>query len=159
MTVDAAQFRHALGQFASGVTVVTMAHDGESSGLTVSAFSSLSLHPPYVLVCIDKSSTTLNFARRAASFTVNILSEEQQHLSNHFASKLTDKLITVPHHIGQLGNPILEDTVAHLECRLEKEIDGGDHVILIGEVMDTHVNDQKQPLLYHSGHYGLFQPS
>lgn len=157
MTVDAIQFRHALGHFASGVTVVTMAYEEEKSGLTVSAFSSLSLNPPYVLVCIDKSSTTLSLARAASSFTVNVLAEEQRHLSNHFASKAVDKLATVPHHTGQIGNPVLEETLAFLECSLTGELDGGDHVILIGEVVHAKVDETKKPLVYYIGQYGQFQ--
>lgn len=157
MTIDAAQFRHALGRFASGVTVVTMAHENERSGLTVSAFCSLSLNPPYILVCIDKSSTTLDFVRKAKSFAVNILSETQSDVSNHFASKLTDKLANIPYTNGPLGNPILEDTCASLECEVAQELDGGDHVILIGKVAYANVDTTKSPLLYYSSSYGRFE--
>lgn len=157
MTIDALTFRHALGHFASGVTVVTMAHEDEMSGLTVSAFCSLSLDPSYILVCIDKSSTTLNLARQANSFGVSLLSQEQTDLSNHFASKLPDKLTGVAHHIGSLGSPLLDDALANLECRLVNELDGGDHIILIGEVVDAKVDETKAPLLYYTGHYGRFE--
>ncbi|WAH38801.1 flavin reductase family protein [Alicyclobacillus dauci] len=156
MALDTTAFRHALAHFGSGVTVVTMAHNGERSGLTVSAFCSLSLNPPYILVCIDKSSNTLGLVRAAKCFAVNILSEEQITLSNHFASKLPDKLDSIPFRDGTLGSPLLDGALANLECRLANEVDGGDHMILFGEVMETHVDESKSPLLYFTGHYGKF---
>lgn len=157
MTIDGASFRHALGHFTSGVTVVTMAHDSERSGLTVSAFSSLSLDPPLILVCIDKQSTTLDLVRQAKAFGVNILGQGQEHISNHFASKLADKLESIPHRAGVLGSPLLHDAHATLECKLNDELDGGDHIILIGEVMEATVDESKEPLVYYKGNYGQFQ--
>ncbi|GMA60272.1 flavin reductase family protein [Alicyclobacillus fastidiosus] len=157
MAIDAAAFRHALGHFASGVTVVTMAHDGQLSGLTVSAFCSLSLNPPYVLACIDKSSSTLHLARHARAFAVNILSDQQSDLSNHFASKMDDKLSSVRYRLGPLGSPLLDGVLVKLECKLAREVDGGDHIILIGEVVHAEVSDKGSPLLYYAGHYGEFQ--
>lgn len=156
MTIDATSFRHALGHFASGVTVVTMAHDGDLSGLTVSAFASLSLQPPLILACIDKTSTTLGLARQASSFGVNILAEDQRDLSNHFASKMTDKFSNVDHSLGSLGSPLLTGVHAALQCRLVEELDGGDHIILIGEVVEANVDESKNPLLYYKGSYGQF---
>lgn len=153
MPVDSSAFREALGHFASGVTVVTMAANGKSSGLTVSAFSSLSLHPPYILVCIDKRSSTLELVRASHVFVVHILALEQMDLSNHFASKIEDKLANIPHHTGSLGAPILENTLAYLECRMIQEIDAGDHYIYIGEVENSSVNPDKAPLLYFHGQY------
>ncbi|WP_067621796.1 flavin reductase family protein [Alicyclobacillus acidiphilus] len=157
MTIDAAHFRRALGRFASGVTVVTMAFGEEVSGITVSAFASLSLNPPLVLVCIDKSSSTLGLIRRGKSFAVNILASDQRDLSNHFASKQPDKMAGIPHRVGQLGNPILHGTQANLECVLREEFDGGDHFILIGEVHAVEVDEAKTPLLYYSSQYGSFE--
>lgn len=157
MTIDGALFRNTLSHFTSGVTVVTMAHEAERSGLTVSAFSSLSLDPPLILICIDKTSTTLNLARQAKAFGVNILAQDQQHLSNHFASKMTDKLENIPHHMGALGSPLLEAVHATLECKLVDELEGGDHSILLGEVTFAEVDESKQPLVYYKGSYGQFQ--
>lgn len=158
MAVDAASFRHALGHFASGVTVVTMAHNDELSGLTVSAFCSLSLNPPYILVCIDKSSTTLELVRGAQSFGVNILGQDQVAVSNHFASKMADKLTSIPHHFGSLGSPLLDDALVNLDCKLANEVDGGDHIIFIGEVVEARIDESKSPLLYYTGKYGEFRP-
>jgi 3-hydroxy-9,10-secoandrosta-1,3,5(10)-triene-9,17-dione monooxygenase reductase component len=157
MAIDSSTFRHALGHFASGVTVVTVADQGELSGLTVSAFSSLSLTPPYILVCIDKSSSTLGMVRRSKAFGVNVLSHDQSDLSNHFASKLKDKFSAVRHKIGPLGSPLLDDVLVAMECKLMQEVDGGDHAILIGEVDHASVQENKAPLLYYTGHYGHFQ--
>ncbi|GLV14035.1 flavin reductase [Alicyclobacillus hesperidum] len=158
MTIDAADFRKALARFASGVTVITMAVDGEMSGITVSAFSSLSLHPPLILACIDKTANALPFARKSKAFAVNILASDQSHLSNQFASKMSDKFQGVDYFIGELGQPILEGVQAYLVCQLREELDGGDHVILIGEVEATSVDSSRQPLLYYSSHYGSFHP-
>jgi len=156
MAIESALFRQVLGRFGSGVTVVTMAHGGQSAGLTVSAFSSVSLDPPLVLVCIDKRSSTLDLLRQSQSFVVNILSHDQDALSNHFASKTVDKLADVAHHVGQLGAPVLDGTLAHMECRLVSEVDGGDHYVYIGQIESGGVAEDKTPLLYYHGKYGQF---
>jgi 3-hydroxy-9,10-secoandrosta-1,3,5(10)-triene-9,17-dione monooxygenase reductase component len=153
MPVNADEFRSALGHFASGVTVVTMADETRKTGLTVSAFSSVSLNPPYVLVCIDKHSSTLDTLRASKAFVINILSEDQVDVSNQFASRSDDKFSGVKHHVGQVGAPILEDTVAFIECNLVQEIDAGDHFVFLGQVEDANVDISKQPLLYYHGKY------
>jgi 3-hydroxy-9,10-secoandrosta-1,3,5(10)-triene-9,17-dione monooxygenase reductase component len=153
MPVNADQFRSALGHFASGVTVVTMSDGKRQVGLTVSAFSSVSLNPPYILVCIDKNSSTLDVLKSAQTFAVNLLCDNQIDLSNRFASKTDDKFSGVDHHAGQLGAPILENTLGFVECKVVQEIDAGDHFIYLGEVVDANVNIDKQPLLYYHGKY------
>lgn len=153
MPVNADQFRSALGHFASGVTVVTMANGDRLAGLTVSAFTSVSLNPPYVLVCIDKQSSTLDLLRAAKAFAVNLLSDNQVDLSNRFASKSEDKFSGVPYRLGQLAVPILDNTLGFVECRLVQEIDAGDHIIFMGQVEQADVNIDKQPLLYYHGKY------
>jgi 3-hydroxy-9,10-secoandrosta-1,3,5(10)-triene-9,17-dione monooxygenase reductase component len=158
MAVDSMQFRSALGHFGSGVTVVTMAHEAQKSGLTVSAFCSVSLTPPYVLVCIDKRSSTLELIRKSQAFAVNILTQDQVSISNHFASKSEDKMSGIPHHLGILGTPLLDGTQAYLECKVTQEIDAGDHFIYLGEVEDAGVDEGKSPLLYFHGKYGSFTP-
>ncbi|MCL6445935.1 MAG: flavin reductase family protein [Alicyclobacillus sp.] len=158
MPVQPETFRHALGRFASGVTVVTAVHNGEKTGLTVSAFCSLSLNPPYILVCIDKRSSSIPLIRASQVFNVNILSSEQVHLSNHFAARSEDKFSNLEHDTGKLGAPLLRDTLARLECALAREVDGGDHVIFIGQVESAEVDDAREPLLYYSGGYQVAQP-
>ncbi|GGJ09933.1 flavin reductase [Alicyclobacillus cellulosilyticus] len=153
MPVTSEAFRQALSRFASGVTVVTTASGGQKAGLTVSAFSSLSLEPPYILVCIDKSSSSCAVLRSAGAFAVNILASDQAHLSQHFASRLEDKFAQVDYHPGLAGIPVLHGTLASLECRLVQELDGGDHFIYIGQVERTFVDESKSPLLYYRGQY------
>ncbi len=157
MAVSSEEFRHALGRFASGVTVVTVADErGEATGLTVSAFSSVSLNPPLVLVCIDNRSTSIPVIESVGSFAVNVLTKDQAHLSNRFASRDVNKFDGVAWSKGSLGMPLLSGALAQLECTLAKTVDAGDHTLFIGQVEATNVEDSEQPLLYFNGNYGNF---
>jgi len=152
MPIDDARFRQAMGHFASGVTVVTTASTGELYGMTVSSFSSLSLNPPLVLICIDKSVPSHDMIRDSGRFVVNILEERQEHLSRRFATTANDKFKGVAWHSGQLGLPVLDNTLAAIECRLRDALDGGDHTIFVGEVVDAEVREGA-PLLYYRRGY------
>lgn len=153
MPIESEDFRAALGRFASGVTVVTVAHNGVRTGLTVSAFCSVSLNPPYILICIDKQSTSNDTLTSAGAFAVNILAEDQDGLSNHFAKRIEEKFDSVAYHDGKLGMPILEDTLGHLECTVVNTVDAGDHFIYIGQVESSGVNTDRKPLLYYHSQY------
>jgi flavin reductase (DIM6/NTAB) family NADH-FMN oxidoreductase RutF len=153
MPVTADQFKQTLGRFASGVTVVTTADNNKLGGLTVSAFSSLSLDPPYILICIDKRSSANALIQSSRAFAVNILAKDQADLSNHFASRREDKFAGVAYRMGHLQVPVLEDTLATLECSLVQVVDGGDHHIYIGQVEHSSVDETKEPLLYYRGQY------
>ena len=152
MPIDDARFRQAMGHFASGVTVVTTASAGELYGMTVSSFSSLSLNPPLVLICIDKGVPSHDSIKHAGCFVVNILDERQEHLSRRFATTATDKFKGVAWHSGQLGLPVLDNTLAAIECRTRDALDGGDHTIFVGEVIDAEVREGA-PLLYYRRGY------
>jgi flavin reductase (DIM6/NTAB) family NADH-FMN oxidoreductase RutF len=153
MPVSPELFRRALGRFASGVTVVT-ADDGQKrAGLTVSAFCSVSLTPPYVLVCIDHRSQALPVIRNAGRFAVNLLAEGQADISAHFASKIGDKFAAVAWSKGPGGQPLLDDTLGWLECTVIQEVSAGDHFILIGQVEAADIDDSKKPLLYYHSQY------
>ncbi len=157
MAVSSEEFRHALGRFASGVTVVTVADErGEATGLTVSAFSSVSLNPPLVLVCIDNRSTSIPVIESVGSFAVNVLTKDQAHLSNRFASRDVNKFDGVAWSKGSLGMPLLSGALAQLECTVAQTVDAGDHTLFIGQVEATNVEDSEQPLLYFNGNYGNF---
>lgn len=157
MAVGSEEFRHALGRFASGVTVVTVADErGQVSGLTVSAFSSVSLSPPLILVCIDNRSTSIPVIESVGSFAVNVLTKDQAHLSNRFASRDADKFAGVTWSKGSLGLPLLSGSLAQLECTVAKTVNAGDHTLFIGQVEATYVEDSAQPLLYFNGNYGNF---
>jgi flavin reductase (DIM6/NTAB) family NADH-FMN oxidoreductase RutF len=147
------EFRRALGRFASGVTVVT-ARDasGKLHGITVSAFCSVSLEPPLILICIDKNTGSHYALAETDSFVVNILCEDQQYVSTRFASLLSDKFEAVGYSLGIDGLPILEGALANLECRLVNSHDGGDHTIFVGQIERATISDGS-PLIYWHGNY------
>lgn len=157
MSIDADLFRSVLGRFASGITIVTIRDaDGRDHGMTVSAFSSLSLDPPLVLVCIGNDATMASAMRNADSFGVNILSASQEALSRRFAGKLDDRFADVPFTRGALGNVILDEVLGSLECRVVARHPAGDHVIVVGEV-DSGAARDGRPLLYYRGGYAQLE--
>ncbi|WP_067934368.1 flavin reductase family protein [Alicyclobacillus kakegawensis] len=158
MPVQPDTFRRVLARFASGVTVVTMSDGVEAAGLTVSAFCSLSLNPPYILVCIHQGSSALEVVRRSGGFAVHILAEDQSTLSARFASHDADKFAGLQCETGLHGTPILSGALAHLECSLVQEVSAGDHCILIGQVEHGEVDEGKAPLIYYTGHYRQLLP-
>ena len=153
MAVDKNEFRAALGRFASGVTIVTaLDAGGRPQGLTVSAFCSVSLVPPLVLVRIEKGTRTHDALAGGVVFVVNILSEGQEELSNRFASRAADKFAGLEYRTGAGGVPVLHGTLGSVECRLTHAYDGGDHTIFVGQVEATTVHEG-QPLVYYRGGY------
>ena len=142
-----------MGRFASGVTVVTAkGGDGLPCGMTVSAFSSVSLEPPLILVCIDKRASIHDSLKEGSHFAVNILAEEQEVISRRFASKEEDRFGGVGYKDGITGAPLLDGAIAYLECRVAHEYPGGDHTIVVGEVIHTQVTEGR-PLAYFRGGY------
>ena len=155
--IDTDSFRAVLGRFASGVTVVTTRDQtGRDHGLTVSAFSSLSLTPSLVLVCIDKSSSVHPVLSNAAHFAVNILSSTQEALSRRFSGGEPDRFDGIGYTRGVTGVAILEEVLAYLECRLVRRHDEGDHTIFVGEVEAAETNTGR-PLLYYRGGYATLE--
>ncbi|MEO7912333.1 MAG: flavin reductase family protein [Roseiflexaceae bacterium] len=152
---DDARFRQAMGHFASGVTVVTTAVGNDLYGMTVSSFSSLSLNPPLILICIDKSVPSHDILKDTSRFVVNILEERQEHLSRRFATSASDKFKGVAWHSGKLGLPVLNNTLAAIECSLRDTLDGGDHTIFVGEVVDAEVREGAPLLYYRRGYHEL----
>ncbi|MBK9710750.1 MAG: flavin reductase family protein [Kouleothrix sp.] len=155
MPIDESRFRQAMGYFASGVTVVTTASQGELYGMTVSSFTSLSLQPPLVLICVDKSVPTHDAIAAAGCYVVNVLEKRQEHLSRRFAVSGNDKFKGIAWHSGQLGLPVLEGVLAVIECRLHNTLDGGDHTIYVGQVVDTEVLEGTPLLYYRRGYHEL----
>ena len=152
MPIDEFRFRQAMGYFATGVTVVTTAHEGQLYGMTVSSFASLSLKPPLILICIEKVLTTHTAIADAGQFAVNILEQSQEHLSRRFATRENDKFTGVAWHSSRFGLPVLEGALAIIECQLRDTFPGGDHTIFVGEVMDAELS-QGSPLLYYRRGY------
>jgi flavin reductase (DIM6/NTAB) family NADH-FMN oxidoreductase RutF len=155
--VTAAEFRQAMGHFATGVTIVTsVGEDGEPVGTTANAVTSLSLDPPLLLVCFDRSSVTLRAVREHGSFVVNVLAARQQHLSANFARRgLAATWDGVRHHAGSSGSPRLDEVLAAIECTVHERMPGGDHEIVVGRVREVETNGKNvAPLLFWRGGYG-----
>jgi|GEM_PF-32334 len=150
---DAMEFRRALGSFLTGVTIVTTIDEaGEPRGFTANSFTSVSLEPPLVLVCIAKKALGHQAFSTSRGFAINILAEAQKAASGIFASKAPDKFASVAWQPGQTGNPLIEGSVAVFDCGMEQLVDAGDHSILIGRVNEfTH--NGAQPLGYCRGAY------
>jgi len=144
------RWKETMGMFASGLTVITTTDDnGEMTGSTVSAFSSLSLRPRLLLICLDKRSRTLEIVRRTGRFAINILNNDAQDLAFKFGSKEPDKFKDVEWTEGFLGCPLLTQSCAVIECSLEAVYDGGDHEIVVGAPCQIEQNPDAQPLIYH----------
>src|ERR1700742_4465896 len=153
MTVSKDEFRSVMSRFASGVTVVTSkGEDDKPNGLTVSAFASLSLEPPLVLICIDKRASIHALLTAGRHFAVNVLNEDQEILSRHFASRDVERFSGIGYTDGVTGVPLLNDVLAAIECRIVDTYPGGDHTIVVGEVEHGGVKDGK-PLAYFRGGY------
>ena len=146
-------FKQAVGSFATGVTIIT-ARDGRGGlhGFTANSFTSVSLDPPLVLVCLARRAPSLRGFSIGGPFAVNILAAGQQELSGQFARPAADKFEGAGQVTGQNGAPLLGGCHAHLECRLEHWFHGGDHVILVGYVTRAEVADN-EPLLFHRSRY------
>jgi flavin reductase (DIM6/NTAB) family NADH-FMN oxidoreductase RutF len=146
-------FRDTLGQFATGVTVITTRGEDHAYGMTASAFSSVSLDPPLVLVCIGLNAAGSEMIRRNGVFAVNILGTDHEGVSRRFATTRLDKFDGVPFTVGALGVPLIEGALAQLECRTVSRHVEGDHTILVGRVEEAR-NGAGEPLLYYRGKYG-----
>ena len=152
---DPQVFRDVIGRFTSGVTVITTAVDGARFGTTASAFSSLSMEPPMVLVCLNRTSETQAAVLRAGTFVVNILSEGQQDLAYRFAGK-GDKFGDLEHATGRRGVPVLHGTLAHLECEVGETVTGGTHTVFLAHVTVAAGHDGT-PLTYYRGRFGRLE--
>ncbi|MCL6286089.1 flavin reductase [Ruegeria sp. 2012CJ41-6] len=147
------QLRKAFGSFTTGVTVVTTTNaKGEPIGFTANSFTSVSLNPPLLLVCLAKSSSNIGNFARSSRFAVNILSEAQQDISGQFASRVEDRFASVAWHKSANGSPLIDDCVAWFDCVTHEFVDAGDHVILIGRI-DSFCETELRPLAYLRGHY------
>lgn len=150
---DPKEFRRALGCFVTGVTVVTTIDgNGEPRGLTANSFTSVSLDPPLVLVCIAKTSGSYDAFLRSDVFAINILQDSQRNVSASFAQRRPDKFCDQPYAAAVTGSPILADCAAWIDCQTHQQVDAGDHTILIGRVVDFE-HTPRTPLGYYGGRY------
>ncbi|MGW4755514.1 flavin reductase family protein [Streptomyces chartreusis] len=146
--VDPQALRSVCANWATGVTVITSGSTERTTGLTVNSFTSVSLDPALILVCIHHDSGELPVLRRTGAFAVNILAADQEELCRSFASRHTRHSAKADTRPGITGVPVLSDALAYLECRIEREVDAGDHVIVIGEVVDLAVQREEGPLTF-----------
>jgi len=161
MTIDPMALRKTLGQFATGVVVVTSrCPDGLPVGLTINSFSSVSLDPPLVLFSLAKSSLNHDNFLQAACYGINILTQDQRDISNRFARARTDKWEGVAVQEGLHGAPLIQDALVHMVCTPYSHCDGGDHTVFLGEIVAHSARDDDvQPLLFFRGRYHNLQES
>jgi flavin reductase (DIM6/NTAB) family NADH-FMN oxidoreductase RutF len=153
MAIDPRELRNVMGNFATGVTIITTKDaTGKPFGLTANAFSSLSLDPPLLLICVDKKVDCYACFEETKVFGVNFLSEDQDQLSTRFATKGIEKFEGVSYKLGELGVALLDGAVTHIECKLVNAYEGGDHTIYIGEIQNATVLSDR-PLLFFRGKY------
>jgi 3-hydroxy-9,10-secoandrosta-1,3,5(10)-triene-9,17-dione monooxygenase reductase component len=153
---DAAAMRTAMGHFLTGVTVITATADGEPVGLAANSFTSVSLDPPLVLFCAARSSGTWPKIDAAGRFCVNVLPEDGEQTCRIFASP-GDRFSQVGWHVGVTGSPVLDEALAYADCEIEHRYDGGDHVIVVGRVVDLGHRTHGTPLAFYRGGYGRFE--
>jgi 3-hydroxy-9,10-secoandrosta-1,3,5(10)-triene-9,17-dione monooxygenase reductase component len=147
------RLRDILGTFATGLTVITSATDQGPAGFTCQSFASLSLDPALVTFSPARTSTTWPGLRKAGSFTINILPAGHQHLAGQFARSGADKFAGVSHTASPLGNPILADALAWIDCELHAEYDGGDHTIVVAAVRHLSARPDAEPRVFFKGRY------
>lgn len=157
MSLDQDAFRAVLGRFATGVTVVTAAdQSGAAYGMTVSAFASVSLRPPLVLMCIDRSASLHDTLAGAPYFAVNILASTQEAIARRFADTGAQRFEGIGYRNGENGAPILNDVLAFVECKRISSTDSGDHTVIIGETVAAATRDAR-PLLYYRGGFAQLE--
>lgn len=157
MPIDPRAFRHTVGQFATGVTVIATELDGTHRAMTANSFTALSLDPPLVLFCVGKTSSMGQLIRSATGFSVNILREEQQDLSTYFAGGWTDASVPLYSFVAWEGGPRLEGCVAAIGCAIETIYEGGDHWIVVGRVLALYRSQYASPLVFYGGRYATIE--
>lgn len=156
--VERVRLRRALGSFVTGVTVVTVLDDEDRPrGITANSFTSVSLSPPLILVCVDHRAASHDVFSASTSFAVNFLAHDQQDLANRFATKRPDKFDGVAFRIGATGAPVLDESLGHLECVKDSQMVIGDHTVIVGRVVHYDVRPRR-PLAFHQGTYLLVDP-
>jgi 3-hydroxy-9,10-secoandrosta-1,3,5(10)-triene-9,17-dione monooxygenase reductase component len=153
---DAASLRTVLGHFATGVAIITAVDGEEPVGMACNSFTSVSLEPQLVLFCAAKSSSTWPRIQAAQKWAANILAQDAEEVCRLFAQKGADRFARVAYTIGRTGAPILEDALAFVDCETIAEHDAGDHVIVVGRVLELGFAPEGKPLLFYRGGYGRF---
>ena len=147
-------FRRCLGQYGTGIAIITTETEGRRAAVTVNSFAPVSLDPPLVLWSITHTSRSYPLFKNGRCFAVNILSSTQMNISRHFSSKVEDKLADAVWSPGEFGSPLLDGCLAHFECETYSQVEGGDHTILIGLVRRAS-RFEREPLLFVQGQYSV----
>jgi flavin reductase (DIM6/NTAB) family NADH-FMN oxidoreductase RutF len=156
MAIDPQILRAAMRNWATGVTVVTATYESQRAGATVSSFTSITLDPPMILVCLNKTTYVHDLIRHSAAYGVSLLAHDQEALSNRFAgleSNVTDRFEGVTTHTLETGSPLLGGAIAWLDCRLEQALGIGTHTVYVGSVVGVQVNSDAMPLVYFNRGY------
>lgn len=156
--LDKRKFRDCLGQFATGITVITTMEGERPVGVTINSFTSVSLEPALILFCLDKQADCYSIFKKTNLFAVNILSAHQQEISHRFSRHIHNKWHHTPYHLGEYSkSPLLLDTKAYLECEKFALYPGGDHDIFLGKVLSFRIASDHSPLVYYRGQYCLLE--
>ncbi|MBJ8345889.1 3-hydroxy-9,10-secoandrosta-1,3,5(10)-triene-9,17-dione monooxygenase reductase subunit [Antrihabitans sp. YC2-6] len=158
--IDPRTFRAVLGQFCTGVTIITTMDGDEPIGFACQSFAALSLDPPLVLFCPTKVSRSWAAIERSGRFCVNVLGEDQQSTCARFGSREPDKFAGIDWTPSQLGSPIIDGSLAHIDCTVSTVHDGGDHFVVFGSVssLSEIVGESGRPLLFYRGQYTAIEP-
>ncbi|MDC9727721.1 MAG: flavin reductase family protein [Methyloprofundus sp.] len=157
MSIDNQEFKNALKMWASGVAVVTANSEQGEQGMTVTSFTSVSMDPPQILVCLNGEAETGAIISSGDAFAVNVLSSEQEHVSNEFAggSSMEERFKNVAWKKGALGLPVFDDALVGMECTLVEKVKAGSHWVLIGEIQNTQIKEGDPVLYFNSGYRQL----
>ncbi len=158
--LDPRTFRNVLGQFCTGITVITTMQDGAPVGFACQSFAALSLDPPLVLFCPTKVSRSWKAIEASGHFCVNVLHEKQKDVSARFGSKEPDKFGGLDWRPSKVGSPVIEGTLAHIDCTVHSVHDGGDHLVVFGAVhsLSDVPHKKPRPLLFYRGQYTGIEP-
>jgi 3-hydroxy-9,10-secoandrosta-1,3,5(10)-triene-9,17-dione monooxygenase reductase component len=154
---DPATYRTVLGHFATGVALITAVDGEEPVGMACNSFTSVSLEPPLVLFCAATSSTTWPRIQRAGKWAANFLAEDGEETCRLFAQKGADRFAHVAYNIGRSGSPVLDHALAFVDCETVAEHDAGDHIIVVGQVLELGYASEGKPLLFYRGGYGRYE--
>jgi 3-hydroxy-9,10-secoandrosta-1,3,5(10)-triene-9,17-dione monooxygenase reductase component len=156
-TPDPASMRTVLGHFATGVAIITALDGDEPVGMACNSFTSVSLEPQLVLFCAAKSSSTWPRIQGAKKWAANILAEEGEEVCRLFAQKGADRFAHIAYSTGRSGAPLLDAAIAYVDCETVDEHDAGDHVLVVGKVLELGYASEGKPLLFYRGGYGRFE--
>jgi 3-hydroxy-9,10-secoandrosta-1,3,5(10)-triene-9,17-dione monooxygenase reductase component len=157
LTPDAATYRTVLGHFATGVVIITAIDANEPVGMAANSFTSVSLDPPLVLFCAAKASSTWPRIETSGKWAANILDEDGEEVCRLYAQKGADRFARIAYTPGRSGSPILEDALAFVDCETIEKYDAGDHVIVVGRVLELGYQHEGKPLLFYRGGYGRYE--